>query len=120
MSVRVQLQFVKPTMRLAAPVCDAQGMPVAGAGTLLGQSVVRALRRLAVQSVLVEEADGVARWETSRALAEEVGEVEHRFARVERSEALDALREAIRRHLTARAARLAAAGEGTPGSGSEE
>ena len=62
MAVRVPLPLVTAGMRLARPLVDPDGLPVAGAGTQLGPSVLRVLRRMAVQSVLVEEADGIPSW----------------------------------------------------------
>src|SRR6185295_9975748 len=106
MPVRVHLQFVKPTMRLARPVFDREGKLVAGAGTQLREGVVRVLRRMAVQSVLVTETADLRDWETIKPLEAELRDLEARFAGdVEgpRGE----LHAALARHLRARAARLA-------------
>ena len=80
MAVRVLLQFVKPTMRLAAPICDPDGRLLAGAGTQLRDGVQRVLRRMAMQSVLVTEAEDVPSWGRIRPLSEELAELDHRIA----------------------------------------
>jgi hypothetical protein len=112
MPVRVHLQFVKPSMRLARPICDADGRPVAGAGTQLGDSVVRVLRRMAVQTVLVMDTDEVESWARTKPLSEELAELEERLGRAGASGPLAEVRAAIARHLTARAARVGADGAG--------
>jgi hypothetical protein len=106
MPVRVPLQFVKPTMRLARPICDAEGRVVAGSGTLLGERVVRVLRTMAVQTVVVQESDELKAWETVRPLAEELDELEARFRRGPQSGPLAELKAAIARHLRRRDAAL--------------
>ena len=57
MAVRVPLQFAKATMRLARPIFDSDGRLLAGNGTLLNDSVTRLLRKMALQTVVVEETD---------------------------------------------------------------
>jgi hypothetical protein len=106
MSVRVHLQFVKPTMRLARPIFDGEGKLVAGVGTQLREGVVRILRKMAVQSVLVSDAGDLRAWETIKPLDDELRELAARFGPVEgpRGE----LHAAIARYLRARAERLAA------------
>ena len=95
-------------MRLARPLVDRDGLLVAGAGTQLGPSVLRTLRRLAVRSVLVmEEAGDVPSWGKVRPLDEELAALEARLAPARRQGALAELHAAIVRHLGARAARLA-------------
>jgi hypothetical protein len=107
MTVRVPLQFVKPTMRLARPIADGEGKLVAGAGTLLRDGVVRVLRTMAVQSVLVE-GDDLPGWETVRPLDQELRELASRFGPGALEGPRADLHAAIARHLTARAARLGA------------
>jgi hypothetical protein len=68
-------------MRLAGPLFDREGLLIAGSGTALGESLLRVLRKLAVQSVPVADAAELASWETIHPLAEEVRELEARFAR---------------------------------------
>ena len=106
MPLRVPLQFVKPTMRLAAPIIDTDGRLVAGIGTELRDSVVRVLRKMAVQAVLVADTDDVDGFETIKPLADELGELERRLPSGSATGALAEVRAAIARHLTARAARL--------------
>ena len=106
MPLRVPLQFVKPTMRLAGPIVDADGRLVAGTGTELRDSVVRVLRKMAVQAVLVVETDDVGAFETIKPLADELRELEQRLPDAASTGPLAELRAAIARHLTARAARL--------------
>ena len=103
MPVRVPLQFAKPTMRLAKPICDAGGRLVAGSGTALTDAVVRTFRKLAIQTVLIAEGDDVASWERTRPLSDELLELERRIDREPDSEALGILRAAITRHLCKRA-----------------
>jgi hypothetical protein len=107
MPLRVPLQFVKPTMRLAGPIVDTDGRLVAGTGTELRDSVVRVLRKMAVQAVLVVETDEVGAFETIKPLAEELRELEQRLPVSLATGPLAEVRAAIARHLTARAARLA-------------
>jgi hypothetical protein len=107
MPVRVHLQFVKPGMRLASPIFDPDGKLVAGAGTQMNERVVRVLRNMAVQSVLVADGDAVHDWETIKPLEEELRTLDERFGPELRNAALRELRDAIARHLTKRAERLA-------------
>jgi hypothetical protein len=105
-AVRVPLEFVKPTMRLARAIADADGRLVAGAGTLLGANVVRALRKLAIQTVSVADSDDIASWERTQPLAEQLRTLEERLDREPANEVMAALRTAITRHLCKRAVRL--------------
>jgi hypothetical protein len=107
MPLRVPLQFVKPTMRIAGPILDTDGRLVAGTGTELRDSVVRVLRKMAVQAVLVVETDEVGAFETIRPLADELHALEGRLPARGATGPLAELRAAIARHLTARADRLA-------------
>src|SRR5512140_1687702 len=109
MPIRVPLRFANASMRLARPICDADGKVVAGGGTGLAAPVLRALRALAVQTVLVADGADVASWEEARPLEDELDRLASRLAREAPSTALGALRDAITRHLRRRAARLAAA-----------
>jgi hypothetical protein len=93
-------------MRLAHPLADAEGRLVAGSGTQLVPSVVRALRKLALQTVLVAESDDVASWERTQPLDERLRQLEQRVDREGPNEPLAALRAAITRHLCRRAIRL--------------
>ena len=115
MSVRVPLEFVNDTMRLAGPIADADGRLVAGAGTTLSPTVLRALRKLAIQTILVVDNDSVAAWERAQALDEQLRELEHRLDREPTNEAMVTLRAAITRHLCKRTVRLEQeqGGEGT-------
>lgn len=106
MPLRIPLQFVRPTMRLAGPIIDADGRLVAGIGTELRDSVVRVLRKMAVQAVLVAETDDVGAFETIKPLADELRELDERLPPSAATGPLAELRAAIARHLTARAARL--------------
>lgn len=113
MAVRVPLEFAKSTMRLAKPVCDADGRVMAGSGSVLTPSVLRILRRLAIQTVAVEDGDHLAGWETIRPLDDELGLLAKRLGAVERDGPRAELRAALERRLVRRAERLAA--EGAPG-----
>lgn len=106
MSARVPLEFVNETMRLAHPISDAEGRLVAGVGSTLTATVVRALRRLAIQTVLVVDNEAVASWERAQALDERLRELERRLDREPTNEAMIALRSAITRHLCKRTVRL--------------
>lgn len=112
MPVRVPLQFAKPTMHLAVPVCDAQGRVVAGSGTALTATVLRSLRKMAFQTVLVADAPDLPPWEQTKPLNEELLALERRLDREPPSEPLAMLRAAITRHLCKRALQL----EHEPGS----
>ncbi len=107
MAVRVPLQFARPEMRLARPVCDADGHLLVGAGTALDARVCLALRRLAVQSVVVTGADGLAGWEILPPLDQQLIALRHRMAGSDASTSMDLLSAAIGRYLARRAARLA-------------
>jgi HD-like signal output (HDOD) protein len=106
---RVPLQFAKPTMRLAQPVFDRDGMLVAGSGTLLTERLVRLLRHLALQTVTVDEADDLAAWETIHPLDEEIAALARRFGAAPTSEPMLELRRAVARRLARRAAALGTA-----------
>jgi hypothetical protein len=108
MPVRVPLEFANSSMHLARPICDGDGRLVAGAGTCLSTRVVRLLRTMAVQSVLVVEGEGIDQWQTVRPLDEELGELEARFASTPETPMIAELREAIRRRLVVRAERFVA------------
>lgn len=95
-------------MHLARPLFDAEGRLVAGTGTVLTERVVRVLRKMAVQSVLVVADDRVATWETVQPLAADLAALDARFARAPSNPALSEVHAAIARHLTRRAERFAA------------
>jgi hypothetical protein len=109
---RVPLEFAKPTMRLAKPICDANGRVLAGSGSLLTPSVVRLLRRLAIQTVVVDgdEAD-MAGWEAIRPLAEERQLLAKRLGQVTPRSARALLNDALDRRLVRRERRLGSGGE---------
>jgi len=95
-------------MRLAKPICDADGRVMAGAGSVLTASVLRILRRLAIQTVVVADGQDLAGWEMIRPLAEELTLLEQRMrSRAERSPRAD-LAAALERRLVRRAERHAA------------
>lgn len=108
MGVRVQLQAVQPAMRLARPIFDGEGKLVAGTGTQLRDALVAVLRRMAVQSVVVEDGARVARWDVVRPLADELTDLDARFAGTVPDEPRAALQAALRRRLIARAAETGA------------
>ncbi len=105
MAARVPLEFANQTMRLARPISDAEGRLVAGAGTTLSQPVLRALRKLAIQTVVVEN-DTLALWECAQDLDDQLQQLERKLDREPTNEAMVALRSAITRHLCKRAVRL--------------
>ena len=105
--VRVPLEYAKPTMRLAKPICDAKGRVLAGSGSVLSPSVVRLLRRLAIQTVVVDGGeDVVAGWEAIRSLAEERQLLETRMGEVAPRSARALLQDALDRRLVRREQRL--------------
>jgi hypothetical protein len=106
-SVRVPLEFVKAGMRLAAPICDAKGRVVASTGTLLSDSVTRLLRQAAVQSVQVVPTKDLGPWEIVQPIDHDVAELWRRVARERVDPALAVIRDAVERHLRARAAQYA-------------
>jgi len=103
MAVRIHLQFATPQMRLARPMHDGDGRLVAGAGTLLSASVVRVLRHMAVQTVLVEEAGQLAAWQCVQTDDEERVALEARFASETMTPALVEVHEALLRRIERRA-----------------
>jgi hypothetical protein len=110
MPVRVPLEFVKPTMQLAAAIVDGEGRLLAGKGTTLGDRVVRALRKQAMQTVLIEDTDDLQPWETVRSLDIDRRELDARFRTgVDGPETpeLAMLHQAVARHLERRWARRA-------------
>lgn len=111
MGVRIHLQYATPQMRLARAISDARGRLVAGIGTGLSPGVVRVLRQMAVQSVVVDDAGARAPWEQVRTLAEEQAALAARFVAEPPTPALAEVRAALSRYLERRAAALAAATE---------
>jgi len=107
MSVRVLLEFAKPTMRLARPIFDGDGKLIAGRGTLLSERMVQLLRRLALQTVVVDDTDDLNQWETVAPVGADLTGLEQRFRRESPAPPLQAIYEAISRHLVKRAAVLA-------------
>ncbi len=107
MAVRIHLQFATAKMKLARPISDANGRLVAGVGTLLSPGVVRVLRHMAVQSVMVEDAGGLAPWEQVRTVEEEQAALAARFAGEDVTPQLAEIRAAIARRLDRRAAATA-------------
>lgn len=105
MPVRVPLEFATDTMRLVRPVTDGDGRVVAGAGTRLDARIRRLLRRLAIQTVVVDEAAGVDGWEAVQPLPEALAALDARCGTAARAGALAALHDAVARHLARRAAR---------------
>jgi hypothetical protein len=122
MPVRVLLPFVRTVMRLAEPVVDRDGRVVAGSGTQLTDRLLSVLRAVGVESVVIADGVPVQPWETVRPLGEEIAELDARFAGAPRDGARGELYAAVRRHLEARAARLAAAerGAGEPADAERE
>ncbi len=93
-------------MRLARPIADTDGRLIAGTGTQLSPNVVRALRKLAIQTVPIIESDEVAAWARAKPLAAELRELDERFARTAANAATAALRTALAGYLCKRALRL--------------
>jgi hypothetical protein len=115
MAVRIHLQFATPQMRLARPISDVEGRLVAGVGTMLSPGVVRVLRHMAVQSVLVEDAGDLASWEKVRTADDELAALAARFAFDPLTPALQEIHAAIVRRIERRAAeRPSVPGAGTP------
>jgi len=106
MAVRIHLQFATPQMRLARPISDANGRLVAGVGTLLSAGVVRVLRHMALQSVLVDDASGLAAWERVRTAEEEHAALVTRFAAETVTPPLAEIQAAVARRIDVRAAAM--------------
>jgi hypothetical protein len=104
MPVRIHLQFATPTMRLTRPISDASGRLVAGAGTMLSPGVVRVLRSMALQSVLVDDAGQYAPWQRVHTLEEEREALDARFAAEPPTPVLAEIQTALVRRLERRAA----------------
>jgi hypothetical protein len=107
MAVRVLLEFAQPAMRLARPIFDADGKLIAGTGTQLDERMVRLLRRLALQTVVVEDSGNFSTWQTVTPVETDLAELRRRFQREQPSPALETIFEAVSRHLLRRAAALA-------------
>lgn len=120
MAVRVPLEFAKPTMRLAKPVCDADGRVMAGTGSVLTPNVLRILRRRAIQTIVVEDGEHLARWEIIQPLDDEVALLERRLGAIDRGSPRAELLAALERRLGRRTERLAAPGEPGEAAGAAE
>ncbi len=107
MAARIHLQFATPLMRLARPINDADGRLVAGIGTVLSPSVLRVLRHMAVQTVVVDDAGGLSAWEQVRTPVEDHVALANRFAREPVTPALTEIQAAIARRIDRRAAATA-------------
>ncbi len=107
---RIHLRYARPHMHLAEPLVGPDGVVVAGAGTTLGESVVRSLLRAGVETVVVQESADVADWEQAKTLEEALADLDARFAAESRDAILDTLKTAIAHHLAARARRRAEGG----------
>jgi len=88
---------------------------MAGSGSALTPSIVRLLRRLAIQTVVVESHDGVAGWEAIRPLDEETACLQERLGPVGSGSPRALLQEALERRLVRREERLGK-GDATTGS----
>ncbi len=109
MPVRVPLEFVKPTMQLAGPILDGEGRLLAGKGTLLSEQIVSALRKLAMQTVLVEATSDLHPWETVQSLDQDLRALRARFRSgldAPESPELRMLHQAIARYIERRWERL--------------
>ena len=102
--IRIRLHYARPHMHLAEAVETSDGAPVAGIGTTLTPELVRSLRRLGIESVVVREAEGVAEWEEEKDLAGALRDLDARFAMEGPDPLLAELQRALRRHLARRAA----------------
>jgi hypothetical protein len=109
MAVRIHLQFATSEMKLARPISDANGRLVAGVGTLLSAGVVRVLRHMAVQSVVVEDAGARGSWQHVRTVEEEQAALAARFAGEDLTPPLAEIQAANARRFERRAAAAAAA-----------
>jgi hypothetical protein len=92
-------------MHLAKPVCDAGGRVIAGSGSALTPSVLRALRRLAIQTVVVADGPDLAGWERVRPLDEELARLGERLRQVDDGSPRAQLHGALERRLARRAGR---------------
>ena len=115
MAVRIHLQFATPQMRLARPISDTSGRLIAGIGTMLSPGVVRVLRHMAVQSVMVEDAPGLAAWERVRSIDDEHAALAARFADEAITPALAEIQAAIARRIDRRATTAAAPSDAVEG-----
>ena len=109
MPVRVPLEFAKPTMQLAGPIVDGDGRLLAGKGTKLSERVVGALRKLAMQTVLIDDTSELQPWETVQSLDADLRALDTRFREgldVTESPELAMLHQAIARYVERRWARL--------------
>lgn len=102
---RIHLRFARPGMHLARALADPDGTVMAGVGTRLTASLVRALRDQGVERVWVRE-DAVAPWEVDADLDEALAALDARFARDGEDPVLAAVHACLRNRMIARARRL--------------
>src|SRR5262249_52950770 len=107
--IRIHLRHARAKLHLAQPVVGPDGALVAGVGSALKRSVVRALADLGVRSVWVREVDEVREWEEDRDLPRALADLDARLAAEPPDPTLAAIAAALRRH---RAARHEGAGSG--------
>lgn len=103
---RVHLRFARPGMHLAQPLTASDGTVLAGIGTRLTASLLRAFRDQDVERLWVHE-DAVASWEVDVDLEQALADLDARFATETIDPVLDALHACLRHRLIAREERLA-------------
>ncbi len=102
---RVHLRFARPGMHLAQALTATDGTVVAGVGTKLTASLLRAFCEHDVERLWVQE-DGVAPWEVDAGLEQALADLEARFAHEQGDPVLDAVHACLRNRLIARERRL--------------
>lgn len=102
---RIHLRFARPGMHLARALTDPDGTVMAGVGTRLTASLVRALRDQDVERVWIQE-EAVAPWEIDPDLDEALAALDGRFAREGADPVLAAVHACLRNRMIARARRL--------------
>lgn len=103
---RIHLRFARPGMHLAQPLSAPDGTVMAGIGTKLTASLLRAFRDQDVERLWVQE-DGVAPWEIDAGLEQALADLDARFAHEHGDPVLDAVHTCLRNRLIARERRLA-------------
>lgn len=111
---RIHLRFARPGMHLARALSASDDTVLAGVGTRLTPSLLRALREQGVERVWVRE-ETVAPWEADVELEQALADLDARFAHETRDPVLAAVHACLRNRMIAREQRLRSSGDDASG-----
>lgn len=94
--MRIITAFAKPGLKLASAVCDPDGKPVMGKGTVLTRRRLAWLWEMEVSSIVVEHDPDVPDWAIVRRPEQYLRELKARFARVDGDKRMTRMKEAVR------------------------